>query len=414
MEAADGKSSRRRFLQQAGGLAAAVGLGACAQHTQHASEAPAAPVPATPPVLKAQAGAELQRRTIGKTGLEVTVIGFGCGSLNPQVVRRGIDQGINYVDTSHCYGTEEQVGQAIKGVRDKVVLCTKWCPGPDATKDQILAMLDTSLQRMGTDHIDLLLLHMVGDHGGMQDTGYNRIDNPALYEAIETARKSGKARFFGISSHVGQRKDLLTHAIGQGVFDAILVAYSYDNFTRAEIPALLKLCQEKKIGVIGMKATGGNHQPPELAGEELDLYQAQLKWAILQGCATVINTRISKSLQDQDRAIAMAQQKIALTSRDTDLLQRYSMAIAAELCRGCSEHCQSACPESIRIADILRYRMYYRGYGDTQQALQRYNALRPEERLASRCGECNLCSQSCPFGLRVVEQLFDAKALLTA
>ena len=412
--------SRRGFLRNAGLLAAA-GLTGCKEETTQTSQAPPPAPPAqqpaaTPPAPETQSG-ELQRRVLGRTKLEVCVVGMGTTSVGgPQVVRRAVTEGINYIDTSMCYmggRSEEMVGQGLKGIRDQAVIATKWDAGPDHTKDQIVGMLDASLKRLGTDYVDIILIHQLGDHGPFNN-GEARLDNPHLYEAIAEVKKAGKARFAGASSHVGHRRKLLEKAIDTDAFDMILVSYNYSNFKGTGVPELLAKCQQKNIGVVGMKALQGDQAVVGLSGQQEQLYQANLRWTLAQGCHTVVNSKIGSSVQHQDLAMAMARSEIKVSRADQALLQEYAVAVAGEYCRGCGDICQGACPSEVRIADILRYRMYHRNYGDREQAVARYNALSEEQQIATLCGECNLCTQACPHDLQVVEQLFDARQLMLA
>lgn len=412
-------ASRRRFLQGASTVVAA-GIAGCGKPPDPPQDPPAPPPPdpPSPPAPPEEPhAAGVQRRRLGRTELEACVVAFGSGHVNgPHLLRRGIDEGINYLDTSMCYmggRSEEIVGQAIRGLREQVIVATKWDVFPRHSKGDCMEMLEGSLGRLGVDHVDLLFLHQVGDHG-RNDPGQARIDHPPLYEAMDQARTDGKVRYFGVSSHVGQRAQLLRHAIDTGAFDVILVSLAYGNFDGTGVPELLAHAAEKDIGVVGMKVNQGNQIPPELAGAGLDLYQSQLRWALDQGCHTVINTRLSNQQSEQDAALAVARSELRLTRRDTDLLRQYTLLTSASYCRGCSQHCQGACPEGVRIADVLRYRMYHKYYGDTEQAVMRYAALTDGERLASICGECNACSAACPHGLPVVEQLFEARRLMLA
>ena len=100
-----------------------------------------------------------ERRRLGRTGLEISVVGIGAGALaGPEPIVRAVDKGMNYIDTAICYGDSEKViRRALKsspGLRDKLVIATKWDPGVSSTKDEILASLDKSLGRLGVDHVD--------------------------------------------------------------------------------------------------------------------------------------------------------------------------------------------------------------------------------------------------------------------
>jgi predicted aldo/keto reductase-like oxidoreductase len=400
------RPTRRSFLAGAGLGAAAMGLAGC---RKEAAAPPAAPTAVATKVDEAPpAAGPILKRELGATGLQVTVVGIGSPVNGPQPVRRAIDLGLNYIDTAMAYQNghgEEQVGEALQGVRDKVILCTKWEARPGHPKADLLALLEGSLKRLKTDHVDIMLVHGLGG-----DTPA-RLDNPGLREAMDAAKSAGKVRFFGASSHDGQRDKFLRYAIDKGLADVILVAMSAGNFPQG-VSDLLDYAHQKKVGVLGMKSTQGNHKPPEQAGAHDDVYQAQLKWVLLHGADCVVHTGVGNDTAVQDEALVVARGPLQLTEREHALVHEYTRLVSGDWCRGCGHVCGGACPDGVRIADVLRYRMYATGYGDLAGAREQYAALEPAERLSARCGDCLLCQQACPHGLPVVEQLFETRSRL--
>jgi predicted aldo/keto reductase-like oxidoreductase len=397
--------NRRAFLARAGAGAAALSLASCRQHP------PAAPATKTVEPTKAADG--LQTRTLGRTGLNVVVVGIGCADLSngPAPVRRAIDQGLNYLDTADTYlegHGEEHVGRAIEGLRDKVIVATKWVARAQHKQADLLAMLDASLKRLKVDHVDIMQIHGLGDQGFGGDA-YARLDNPELAAAMAAAKKAGKARFFGATSHDGQRAAILRHAIDQGHYDMILVKLSHGDFDPA-MADLLAHARAKSVGVVAMKSTQGNHAPPEL--KESDPFKAQLKWALGQGVACVINSGVGSNTNIQNKALEVAREPLELSAAELRLVADYTRLVGAEWCRGCGHVCGAACPAGVRIADVLRYRMYAKGYGAVEMARAEYRQVDPEQRLTAACGDCTRCVEACPHGLPVIEHLEEARRLL--
>src|ERR1700690_1649892 len=178
------KSSRRSFLAS-GLVLPAAGLALPRPGRTPASQS-AAPV----------ATDKLTYRTLGKTGLKVTSVGFGCMiTSDASVIARAADAGINYFDTARVYqsgNNERMVGAALKGKRQNITLSSKT---PSKTREAALAGLDTSLRELGTDHLDIWYLHAKTKPAEVTDE---------LIDAQQTAKKAGKIRFAGVSTHSGQ------------------------------------------------------------------------------------------------------------------------------------------------------------------------------------------------------------------
>ena len=347
----------------------------------------------------------LPRRRLGRTNMMVTVIGTGgSGITDATILNRAIDKGINYIDTAPAYGDSETVhGEVMKDRRKDVFLATKWWPQGDWSIERCMESLEKSLKALKTDHVDLLQLHSVdteeGKRESMQD-GYRRIDNPNLHKAMELAKKQGKARYFGVSSHNPHRKDLLKHAIDTGHFDTILVAFNSMNYEPSGMPELLEYAKKHDIGVIGMKAGSGSVKVPNAKP-----LTAQLAWVLSKDIHTIINSHTTKNDDSQDECLAAA--KLTIGQKERDLIERYAAATHNEYCRGCSHICETACPESVKIGDILRFEMYHKHYGENHHefAKQSYLKLAANERVLSVCGNCRKCEEACLYDLPIVDKL---------
>ena len=393
--------SRRAFVKQSallGGLAAAAGgASACGQDAGGGA---------------GTAGA-LPRRTLGRTGLEVSEVGFGGYPIDdPDVLLYALDRGINYVDTSNCYrggASERAVGQALKGRRDRFVLTTKWCPhhlSKPASKQNFLDQLETSLRRLQTDHVDVLLNHEVGrDSDGL---GTKRLQNPEMFEAWETARKAGKARFLGASGHDPDLMEIMHHAVDDGRFDVLLCRYNFLDYPEQD--RLIARAAAKGVGFVAMKTLAG------AKGADLDRFrdrhvtfkQAALKWVLSNPKVSNLVISINSRKQVDEYAAAAGQ---PLTQADRAVLQDYEREFSTQVCRF-SGACLPACPEHVRIADILRFSMYYHEYQQESRAVESYARLVASER-AAHCLHCSgFCEQACAYDLPVKSLMIRADAAL--
>ena len=391
--------SRRDLLRTAS--FGAIGLGA-AEETLLAQEKPKVAKPKTEDRNKNK---EIPRRRLGRTNMMVTVIGTGgAGITDASILNRAIDRGVNYIDTAPAYGDSETIhGEVVKSRRNEIFLATKWYPLADWSVERCMESLDKSLKALKTDHVDLLQLHSVdynANRKGNSEDGYKRIDSPNLHKAMEMAKKQGKVRYFGVSSHNTDRKDLLKHAIDTGLFDTILVAFNSMNYEQSGMPELLEYAKKHDIGVIGMKAGAGN-----IKVANAKPLTAQLAWTLSKDIHTLINSNTTKNEDTQDLCLAAAKLKVGRQERD--LIEKYAAAAHNEYCRSCSHICESACPAGVRIADILRFDMYHKHYGENHHefAKNSYLQLASHERVQSICGDCRKCEEACPYDLPVVDKL---------
>src|SRR5580704_12136014 len=177
--------SRRNFL--AAGLA--LPAVASATRTSNSEQAPQTSLKPTP----LPSGPALRYKTLGITGPKVTAVGFGCMiTSDGSVVERAADIGITYFDTARNYqsgNNERMVGAALKNRRKDIVLSTKT---EARDKAGALAQLDTSLKELGTDFVDIWYLHGSTNPSEITDD---------LIEAQQIAKKAGKIRFAGVSTH---------------------------------------------------------------------------------------------------------------------------------------------------------------------------------------------------------------------
>jgi aryl-alcohol dehydrogenase-like predicted oxidoreductase len=241
MMSRDDTISRREFLERSGlavgAVAAPVLLGASA--TGRAS-----PIP---------------RRTLGRTGVSVSILAMGCGSRflsyaadqATAVLEKALGLGINYLDTAADYGTgesETRVGRFLAARRDDVFLATK-VPPAARTRDGALREVEASLKRLRTDHVDLLHLHSLGDAADLAQIEAADGALQALYEL----REQKVARFVGMTSHTDGA--VMATAIERHDLDCVQMAMNPARALRFEALAL-PAANRKRLGVILMKVTG--------------------------------------------------------------------------------------------------------------------------------------------------------------
>jgi aryl-alcohol dehydrogenase-like predicted oxidoreductase len=381
-------SSRRRFL--ATGLSLPVASLAATR----------LPEPSALPTLASAAGVTPAYRVLGKTGLKVTSVGFGCMiTSDPAVISRALDMGITYFDTARGYqqgNNERMVGGALRGSRDKIVLSSK---SQAKTKAQAEEHLATSLKEIGTDHLDVWYMHARDSAEAITDE---------CLEAWQAAKKSGKVRFIGVSSH--NPNAIVDHVLQTGVFDVVLSTYSFATGTVND--ATYKRLKDAGIGLVAMKvmapasaSRGRGGEPAKPAGPP-EKFLASLKWVLRND---VMSTTIP-SMTDMDQLdVNLRAMSEKLSPADEKLLAAINEEIRPLYCRMCHQ-CSGQCPKGVPVADTIRYLSYSDFYGQYALGREHFMAL-PEEVRAVRCGDCNDCTIQCPNGVRVRERLIRAQEL---
>lgn len=281
--------------------------------------------------VSAKTTGEIPRRKLGKTGMEVSIVGLGgarSGNLMDhrqalETIRRCYDRGVNYFDTAAAgaYGiSQTRYGLALADVRDKIYFGTKT---RHRTRSHSELDLNQSLVKLKTDYLDLYQVHNV-----MHDEDIEFIFGPnGVMEMIEKAKKAGKIRHVGVTGHMDPR--VLKKVIGMYDFDTVLVPLSVTDGANAEMSferTVLPLAIEKGMGVIAMKTTGAGGLIEGKVAPLADclnyVWSLPVSTAIL-GCTTVeqveADVRLASDWQQLDR------------ERMSELRKRYSSVDFAKL-----------------------------------------------------------------------------------
>jgi len=384
--------SRREFLTASALTGLALPAAARASIDAPKPNAPAAaPAPtAGTPVIR--------KRKLGKTGLEVSEVAFGCMITSDQsVIERAADLGVNLFDTARGYqggNNERLVGAALKGRRDKVLISTKTGGG---TKAEALAHLEESLRQLGTDHVDIWYLHGKKAAADLTDD---------LLDAQRTAKEQGKIRFAGVSCHSGHAE--VVPAAIEKKLDVVLVTYNFTMGDRND--ALMKSLHDAGVGVVAMKVMAGGRGPEAVAMREKLAAKggmlSALKWTLRNPFvhATIPSTTDMAQLDENLRAMSEP-----WTPADEQKLVARLERIRPDYCSMCGQ-CEGTCPKGLPVADVLRYLTYAEGYGQFALGREHFLAL-PAALRDVRCGDCGQCAVRCPQGVEVARRLGHAQSL---
>jgi len=368
----------------------------------------------------------MEKRRLGRTGLQVSVIGFGGIPIialsrkeAEKVVRYAFEKGINYFDTARAYGdSEEKIGAALKDVRDNVVIATK--THQRTREDAARAGLKQSLRNLQTDRIDLVQLHGIDN----EETLNKAMGSDGSLNALKEAKAQGKIGYIGISGH---NPYVLMKAIKTGDFDTVLVPLNI--LERRATEELIPLAKELDIGVIIMKSMGGCGGPleypqrearflgrPELdwpdSSEFIDHFgkngieraQRSLRFVLAHDIDTVIPG--FRSMEEIDFAVKVAEEFKGLTPKE-EKTYKFGDLPLEPFCRGCGL-CMP-CPDGVDIQVILRWDVYNTFYNIKNWTREQYPKLRTK---VNSCAECGECERKCPYKLPVISMLKEAEKRL--
>lgn len=352
-------------------------------------------------------------RRLGRTGAFVSDISMGSGSSTGgrqtlEVAREAIDRGINYFDTAPDYseaGSENRLGEAMKGQRDKMFVATKFCLpkghlGLGTTVEGYMNAVEGSLRRLQTDWVDLVHVHSCNT--------VDRLLDPNVHEAFDRLKEQGKVRFLGVSTHTPNLAEVANAAIDSDRFDVMMLAYHFGAW-----PALSDIIDRaaaKDIGVVGMKVLRGSmHHFVDWTPDERDSFtQASFKWVLSNPSVSCLVISLWESGQLDEFLYASGK---TLRPQDVAVLDRYTELTRTAHCRSHCGACLDSCSEGLPIHDVLRHRMYFENFGAQKEAMRLYGAL---ERDASACENCSApCATACPDGINIPERMRDAHSLLS-
>lgn len=318
----------------------------------------------------------MRKIELGSTGIVIEKNGFGCLPIQritkeeaANLLHRAYDGGMNFFDTARSYSdSEEKVGYAFDGMRDKVVIATK-THAQDAKT--FWEHLETSLRLLKTDYIDIYQFH-----------------NPAfcpkpdgedgLYDAALEAKKQGKIRNIGITNH---RLAVAQEAIDSGLYATLQFPYSY--LAGVQEQRLVDDCRRKNMGFIAMKGMAG--------GLIRDGFTAAAFMEQQDGVVPIWGVQHEWEL---DQFLTCVREGAVLTEERKATIERDCKDLIGEFCRGCG-YCMP-CPAGIEINQCARMSLMLRRAPAADWLTAEW-----QEKMHNieNCLHCNQCKAKCPYGL---------------
>ncbi len=344
-------------------------------------------------------------RTLGKTGIKVPVINMGVMNTdNPSLVRVALDSGFVMLDTAQTYQrgqNEGMIGEELKGrPRDSYVIATKARLPNDqttglytqeATEEAFLKKVDSSLKNLGLDYVDIYYHHNVWKR------------ESALYEpilkALEKVKKTGKARFVGITTHMNE-PEVIHAAVDSKFYDVVLTSYNFQQKHYSQVREAISRAAQAGIGIVGMKAIrGGSRQNPTVKNTAV-----ALKWVLQDPNVTTIVPGFT-TFEEMKIDLAVAENPILTESDKRDL--RKEVSVSGLYCQGCRQ-CLDQCPEHLPIPDLMRAYMYTYDYRNVAHAQDLVVSLNLPNEV---CEDCITCSVNCSSGFNVSAKIRDVARL---
>lgn len=326
----------------------------------------------------------MKMMTLGKTDLVVSEVGFGAIPIirlerqeAVRILRYAFDQGINYFDTANAYrDSEEKIGCAFAGMRDRVVLATKTLRRDG---DGVREHLERSLKMLQTDYLDLYQLHQIA-----QEADWEAVTAPggAIEEAVR-ARAAGKIRYLGVTSH---SLPMALKLVRTGLFDTIQFPFNFieDEASQELLPTVLQM----GLGFIVMKPFGGG---------AIDDAGAAFKF--LRGHAGVVPIPGFESTMQIDEVLSLYSVPNQVTEQDRAVMDRYRKELGQRFCRRC-EYCQP-CPQGVKITPAMGYPIVV---ARMSEVVATQFCKVPMESVPL-CNECGACIERCPYDLPIPEIL---------
>jgi len=346
----------------------------------------------------------METRILGRTGLEVGVVGLGTEHLAfnrenmDAVLDLAVPAGVNYIDLIYNDPLDahadywEAIGPAVRRHRDRLVLTLHWGFVYHEPVERCQRCFDQALERLGNGYAEIAMLTMVDTEPLWQNWAMQGIERLRRYQ------REGRVGYIGLSNH---NVDVARMAVESGLIDVLMFPVNlYQHHGDPARAALLGTCAEREVGVVAMKPNYGGRLLT-IVGRPTGITPAQcLHYVLSQPVATAVpGVRNTAEMRQALRYLAASDEEKHFAPLHDELAERLRGQ-----CVNC-RHCLP-CPQEINIPAVitnLEYVEFYSGSRWSEQYNRELYARRPAK--ASDCIECEVCLERCPFDVDIIGKM---------
>jgi len=365
----------------------------------------------------------VQYREFGKTGVKVSILGFGAMRLPilnndesqideekaVEMIRYAIDHGVNYVDSAYPYhrgNSEKVVGKALRdGYREKVFLATKSPVWQVEKHEDFERFFDEQLGKLQTDHIDMYLMH------ALNKERWEKIKSLRFFEFFERAKSQGKVRFAGFSFH--DKYPVFKEIVdGYDGWDFCQIQLNYMDINYQAGLSGLKYAASKGLAVVIMEPLKGGKLavfPTKVmnvlkkSGKDWSAVEWSFRWLGNSPQVSVILSGMSTLDQVKQNVQIMSQvTPNSLTENDLRLIEEVRKTLESFAVVNCTEcgYCMP-CPNGVNIPGNFRLYNETVMFEDMERGKGEYKWFESQKMSAAFCTECGQCLSKCPQKLQI-------------
>lgn len=317
----------------------------------------------------------VRQLTLGRTGITVPQNAFGALPIQRtemetavRILRKAYEGGMRYFDTARAYSdSEEKLGNAFRGMREKVFIATKTHA---KTPEGFRKDLETSLEKLQTDYIDVYQFHQA-------EQCWKPGDGTGMYECMLEAKEAGKIRHIGVTAH---KIETAYECVESGLYETMQFPFSY--LSGPKELKLVEMCRERNMGFIAMKSlAGGLITHAEAAMANVSQYDVLPIWGIQRE-------------RELDEWLAFMDKEPVMTDEIRAFIEKERAELAGDFCRGCG-YCMP-CPVGIQINNCARMSLLLRRAPSAKWLNEENQA---EMMKIENCLHCRQCASRCPYEL---------------